>query len=387
MERSQKPTILSDLKQKMVFLSGPRQVGKSYLAKHIAEKFTSPLYLNYDNPQDRDLIIHQTWRSSTNLIIFDEIHKIPQWKSFLKGIYDSKQPQLAILVTGSARLDTFRQSGDSLAGRYFQHRLLPISPGEAQRTGESTDLERFLERGGFPEPFLAERQEDAGRWRRQYIDGLIREDILSFENITQLKAMNLLVELLRGRVGSPLSYQSLSEDLGIAPNTVKRYIEVLEALYIVFRIYPHHRSIARSLLQQPKLYFFDIGLVKGQEGARLENLVALSILKELYIQEDRDGIRRDLRYMRTKEGLETDFIVCVEDEGALLVEVKKGESEIAPGLRYFHSHYGFAGVQVVEDLRLEREDGGISVRRAAGWLTNLNGSETAPWDGARRANP
>jgi len=380
MERSQKSVILADLKKKMVLLSGPRQVGKTFLARQIADEYSSPLYLTYDNAQDRDLIEHQSWRSSTDLLVFDEIHKMPEWKNYLKGIYDARTGTLSILVTGSARLEIFRQSGDSLAGRYFHHRLLPLSPSEARRESAAFALDRFLERGGFPEPFLAEREEDAGRWRRQYLDGLIREDILSFENITQLKAMNLLVELLRGRGGSPLSYQGLAEDLAIAPNTVKRYIEILEALYIVFRVYPHHRSIARSLLQQPKLYFFDVGLVKGKEGARFENLVALSLLKELLIQEDRDGQRRELRYLRTKEGIEVDFLVCVEDEGRLMVEAKTAEAAIDPGLRYFHGRYGFRGVQVVGDLRLERDEGEIAVRGAEGWLAELDGYATCPWD-------
>lgn len=380
MERSQKSAILADLKKKMVLLSGPRQVGKTYLARQIAEEFSSPLYLNYDNAQDRSVIERQSWKSSVDLLVFDEIHKMPEWKNYLKGIFDTRARDLAILVTGSARLETFRQSGDSLAGRYFHHRLLPLSPSETRREGTSFGLDRFLGRGGFPEPFLAEKDEDAGRWRRQYLDGLIREDILSFENITQLKAMNLLVELLRDRVGSPLSYQGLSEDLAIAPNTVKRYIEILEALYIVFRIHPHHRSIARSLLQQPKLYFFDVGLVKGKEGARFENLVALSLLKELLGQEDRDGQRRELRYLRTKEGTEADFLMCVGDEGRLMVEAKTGEAEIDPGLRYFSGRYGFRGVQVVGDLRLERDEGGIAVRRAEEWLAGLDRAAGLPWD-------
>ena len=370
MRRNQSEKILSDLKRKMVFLSGPRQVGKSWLARELTKSFDKPISLNWDNRQDKEIILRQAWPSDSDLLVFDEIHKMPDWKNYLKGVYDTKRSETAILVTGSARLETFRQSGDSLAGRYYHHRLLPICPAEAMQAGEQRDLAHFLERGGFPEPFLAEDAAEAGRWRRYYLDGLIREDILSFENIRELRAMNLLVNLLRGRVASPLSYQSLSEDIGVAPNTVKRYIEILEALYIVFRVYPHNRSIARSLAQQPKLYFFDTALVEN-EGARLENHVALSLLKELYMREDADGIRRELRYLRTKEGRETDFLITVENLPRLAVEVKANEREISPGLSYFCSRYDMKGLQLVGDLRLEYEQDGIEVRGAQRWLEGI----------------
>jgi predicted AAA+ superfamily ATPase len=368
MEREQATTVMADLHKKMVLLSGPRQVGKSWLARQIMEKYERPRYLNWDNSIDRSLILEQGWSASTDLLVLDEIHKMDGWKNFLKGIYDVKPAGLAILVTGSARLETFRQSGDSLAGRYFHHRLFPFTPAEVFRVDGSDDLARFLARGGFPEPYLAQSDADAGRWRKQYLDGLIREDILDFENITQLRAMNLLVDLLRDRVASPLSCQGLAEDLGIAPNTVKRYLEVLEALYIIFRIYPHHRSIARSLLQQPKVYFFDTGLVRGDPGRIFENAVALSLHRELRLAEDRDGKARALRYLRTKEGKEVDFVAAIEDVPVLMVEAKLADRELASGLRFFHERYGVPGIQLVADLRAERASGPLRLLRAQDWL-------------------
>ena len=375
MERTQRARILKDLGKKMVFLSGPRQVGKSWLARDLSKEFSRPIYLNWDNLQDRELIQKQAWTSDRDLVALDEIHKMPGWKGYLKGIYDTKPDNMAILVTGSARLESFRQSGDSLAGRYFHHRLFPLCPAEAAAVGEKRGLDHFLERGGFPEPFLATTDDDARRWRRFYLDGLIREDILSFENIRELRAMNLLVELLRERVASPLSYQSLGEDIGAAPNTIKRYIEILEALYIVFRIYPHHRSISRSLLLLPKLYFFDTALVKGGPGPKLENHVALALLKELASRQDMDGTPRELRYLRTKEGREVDFLIAVEDTPRLAVEVKAQDRDIAPGLSYFCGRYGIPGLQLLGDLRLEYVEDGVEVRAAQPWLESI-GSQT-----------
>ena len=368
MERQIQRAIEDDLKLKMVFISGPRQAGKTWLAKKILAKYPKSRYLNWDNSIDRDVILNQGWSVATDLLVLDEIYKMPQWKGDLKGVWDTRPGGLKLLVTGSARLETFRQSGDSLAGRYFHHRLLPLCPAETARFGVKTDLERYMARGGFPEPFLAAKDADAQRWRRQYLDGLIREDILSFENITQLKAMNLLVELLRERMASPVSYQGLSEDLGVAPNTVRRYIEILEALYIVFRVYPHHRSIARALVQQPKVYFFDAPLVKGDRGAVLENLVALSVYRELCFLEDQDGIGRSLRYLRTKEGREVDFVAVKDERPTLMIEVKYAERRVSEQLRYFHERYACPGVQLVADMRAEDESGSIKLRRAADWL-------------------
>ena len=362
--------LIQDLKRKMVLLSGPRQVGKSWLAKEIMLSSPRPVYLNYDDIDGRTIIEKRRWPSDTTLIVFDEIHKMPGWKNYLKGIYDTKPEEMSMLVTGSARLETFRHSGDSMAGRYYHRRLMPISPREAAAAGVERNLDHFLSRGGFPEPFLTADDADAGRWRRQYLDGLVREDILDFENIMGLKAMNLLVELLRGRVGSPINYQGLSEDLGIAPNTVKHYIEILEALCIVFRVYPHHRSIARSLVKQAKLYFYDTGLVKDR-GARYENFIALSLATALMSLEDSDGRNRGLRYVRTRDGREVDFAVTVEDELKLLVEAKYSDPDPDPNLRYFVDRLDVQGLQLVGDLRLEYDDGRIQVRRSMDWLQTV----------------
>ncbi len=371
MLREQSSAIEADLARKMVLLSGPRQVGKSWLARHIAtSRFSSSRYLNWDNLQDRDVILNYGWSTTTDLLVLDEIHKMPEWKNHLKGLWDSRPGNMAVLVTGSVRLETFRQSGDSLAGRYLHHRLFPLTPAEMIRMGAPFPLERFLERGGFPEPFLLDLPEDAGRWRRQYIDGLVREDILNFENITQLRAMNLLLELLRERVASPLSYQSLAEDIGVSPNTIKHYLSILEALCIVFRVFPYHRSIARAVTQQPKLYFFDVGLVRSDAGAKLENLVALSLLRELCLREDRDGLNRQLTYLRTRDGREVDFLIVQEGAPPLMVEVKTSDSAISPQLRYFNDRYGFKGIQLVADLHSENESGPLHVRRAISFLEN-----------------
>lgn len=370
MKRLQHDIIVRDLARKMVFITGPRQVGKTSLALAIAEGAGQSVYLNYDNFSHRDIIHKADWLPDTRLLVLDELHKMEGWKNFLKGIYDVKPPDQQILVTGSARLEAFRQSGDSMAGRFFRHRLHPFSLAELP-DGNNDDLDALMARGGFPEPFLAETDEDANRWRLQYIDGLIRNDILDFEKIHDFRAIQLTLELLRRRVGSPVSWSSLARDVNCSPNTIKRYVEILESLFIVFRVTPFHRNIGRSLLKEPKIYFFDTGMVKGDEGARLENLVATSLLKHLNHTEDTKGKPCRLETLRTKEKKEVDFVMVEDDEPKRIVEVKLSDAGISPALRYFHNKYGFEAAQVVKNLHNERMVDGIQLCRASNFLKKL----------------
>ena len=370
MNRKRKTQILKDLNSKIVFLTGPRQVGKTWLAHDIAREYAHPVYLNYDSRGDRDIIAKEAWLSSTDLLIFDEIHKMADWKTYIKGVYDTKPAKLHILVTGSARLEYFRQTGESLSGRFFIHRLFPFSLGELAAADISIDIDRLIQRGGFPEPFLAEDDPSAKRWRTQYVDGLIREDVLDFEKISDFKSLKLCLELLRSRVGSPVSYASLARDIGIAPNTVKKYIQIFEELYIVFRLTPFTGSITRALLKEPKIYFFDTALVEGDEGVKFENLTALALAKEAAAEEDLRGIHAALHYIRTKEGREVDFCYTRESKAQFFLETKISDSNISKNLHYFCTKYNIPGIQLVKDLKRERQEG-IEVRSALPWLAEL----------------
>lgn len=373
MKRYQTEKIIQDLAKKIVFLVGPRQVGKTWLAKEIAAGFKNAVYLNYDHLPDREIIRDEAWRENTELLVLDELHKMPDWKNYLKGVFDTRPPHLKILVTGSARLDFLRQGGDSLAGRFFAHRLLPFSLRELETTSFAGDLERLIERGGFPEPFLAGDPLDAERWRRQYVDGLVRADILDFETIHELKAMMLMLAMLRQRVGSTISLTSIARDIGISPSTAIKYLQILEALYIIFRVTPWSHNIARSLLKEPKVYFFDTGLVEGDAGARFENCIAVSLLKHLYGCADYRGEEWGLHYVRTKEGREVDFCLVKGNRIETLVECKIAERAVSPHLHYFCGKYRLKGVQAVQELRSERKEGDlIEVRRADRYLKELS---------------
>ena len=370
MERLQKDVIINDLRKKMVILSGPRQVGKTWLAKKISENFKNPLYLNYDSLDHRQVIERQSWLPDTDLLILDELHKMSGWKNLLKGIYDTKSPKLSILVTGSARLETFRGVGDSLAGRYFHHQLFPLSLAEISNP-KLSDHDQLLSLGEFPEPFLSGNRDESARWRLQYIDGLIREDILDFEKVHDFRKIQLTLDLLRSRVGSPLSYKSLADDIAASPNTIKRYVEIFEALFIIFRVRPYSKNIARSLLKEPKVYFYDTGMVQGNEGAKFENHVAMSLLKSLKMNQESSGIRSELMYLRTKDQKEIDFCRVLNGDIFDAIEVKLSDDKIAKGIKFFKNRYPFHFKQIVKNLRVERVDEGVELRRGFDFLQNL----------------
>ncbi|MFM9882079.1 MAG: ATP-binding protein [Burkholderiales bacterium] len=364
-----------DLGRKLVVLTGARQAGKTTLARQLMAGFESAQYLNWDVMADRQLILHQAWSPKANLLVFDEIHKMREWKAFLKGAWDGRSEGQAILVTGSARMDTFRQGGESLAGRYYGWRLHPFSVREliaVQGLTSSAALTRLLVRGGFPEPCLAESDTGADRWRAQYATDLIREDVLDFSRVHALRTIQLMFDLLRERVGSPIKLSSLAQSLQISPTTATRYLEILEALYVVFRVAPWHRDVARSLLKEPKIYFLDTGLVKGDAGIKLENAVAAMLLKHCHYRQDAEGKPVALHTIRDKEGHEIDFVLTEGEAITDLVEVKFSDATPSRFLHRMAERFAPArAVQIVGELRQVAQHGRIEVTNADQWLAGL----------------
>jgi predicted AAA+ superfamily ATPase len=380
--------IATDVTRKMVILTGPRQVGKTTLARQVGEGFRAPLYLNYDALADRRLIEAGQWLPTHDYVVLDEIHTMPHWKPYLKGVFDSKPATQGLLVTGSARLDTFRQAGESLAGRYFRWRLCPFSIREFMpHSGDpESALDALLRFGGFPEPLFAATDVARQRWQSQYFTDLVREDVLEFSRINEVRAMRHLVELLRRRTGSPLSFDSLGRDLGISPTTVRHYIDILEALHIVFLVRPFHRNIARAQTKAPKLYFHDwayieepvtggIGGTEGTEnaGARLENLVAASLYKHVCYLNDSTGSDIGLHYLRTTSGKEVDFVLTNDSGDAThFIEVKWADEKPGFTLRQLAaSHPEAQSLQLVRLARHPYQVAEVQVQPLAHWLAEL----------------
>jgi len=364
-----------DLARKMVVLTGPRQVGKTTLSQQLLAESSGGQYLNYDVAAHRAVLLAQGWRRSAPLLVLDEIHKMRDWKSWLKGVVDGRSPGQSVLVTGSARMETFRQAGESLAGRYYRLRLHPLSVREwCDHSGAAPQLAltHLLARGGFPEPALADSEVEAQRWRADYFAGLVREDVLEFSRLQEVNAMRLFAELLRSRVGSPLSLASMARDLAVAPATLRKYLDILEALFIVFTVRPWHRNIARATLQSPKVYFYDTGLVQGDDGLRFENLVACHLLKLVQWQQDTRGADVGLHYIRTKDDAEVDFALSEGDTLTELVECKLSDAKPHRALARFAQQWPQArATQLVRELAVEQDLGPIQVREAASWLAAL----------------
>ncbi|OGW05939.1 MAG: hypothetical protein A3I04_02610 [Nitrospinae bacterium RIFCSPLOWO2_02_FULL_39_110] len=371
MKRDIEDKIKMDLEQKMVLLSGPRQVGKTTLSRALYPDNSE--YFNMDNAEHRLLIHKQAWRRDCDIVIFDELHKIRKWKNWIKGIYDTEGVRPRLLITGSSRLDIYRKGGDSLAGRFYSYRLHPFSVAEV-KDGYTADnaLDHIMKFGGFPEPFLKGREDYVKRWRRSHIDRILREDLMDVASVRNIRSMETLVELLRNSVGSTISYESLSRDLQVSPHTVKQWISVLESLYILFVVTPYHRNIGRSLIKQPKVYFYDTGFVKDDEGARFENTVACALLKRLNFLEDTAGERCALYYVRDKEKREVDFLTMRDGATEWLVETKVADTEIV-SLRHFSGYFSknTKPFLLIKNLKRELFLDGISVKKASDWLQSL----------------
>jgi uncharacterized protein len=367
--------IQEDLDKKIILLTGPRQAGKTTLSKMLDNNFDS---FNYDNVDDRISLLERSWDRSKPLIIFDELHKLKNWKSWIKGIYDKEGIPPSLLVTGSARLDTYKKVGDSLAGRFFQFRLHPLDLKEINVLLQPDDLENELDKlllfGGFPEPFLNGTSRFYNRWKKSHLDIILKQDLIELENVQQITQIETLIQLLKHRVGSPISYSSLAQDLQCSDKTVKRWLTILENMYVLFKVPPFHKNIARAIQKAPKFYFYDTGQVLGDQGTKLENAVACAIQKELHFREDCLGEKGKLYYLKNKEGREIDFCVSKEGTPSLLAEVKWNENNLSPNFDVFKKFFPkIKMIQISKKLNREKTfPNGAEIRLASKWLSELN---------------
>jgi predicted AAA+ superfamily ATPase len=324
----------ADLSEKMVFLSGPRQVGKTTLALQLAGAtgLRHPAYLSWDDVRARPGIRRGEMPPGQARVILDEIHKYARWRGLVKGLWDTRAPGQSFLVTGSARLDVYRRGGDSLHGRYHPYRLHPFSVAEAGGHADSVDA--LLRFGGFPEPFLRGSERHWRRWQRERLDRVVRDDVRDLERVREVSLIELLVDALPSRVGSPLSVKSLREDLEVAHDTAERWLGILENLYVCFRIAPFGAPRIRAVRKERKLYLWDWSAVP-EPGARLENLVASHLLKLCHFREDTEGHRMELRFLRDTDAREVDFVVLENRKPLFAVEVKTGERVVSAAIRYF----------------------------------------------------
>ncbi len=365
--------LVHDLQKKMVLLAGPRQCGKTTLAKSLLDDRGQ--YLNWDIAKDRKVIREVAWPKDASLIVLDELHKAPKWKNLLKGVVDEFGNKPPVLVTGSARLDAFRRTGDALTGRTYFYRLHPIDVAESRQFLPDMSLEerirRLLQAGGFPEAFL--NPEEAARLRNDRMELVTREDLRDLSRVSSWRGPADLVELLRERVGKPTNYDNLAQNLGISPPTSKAWVELLEKLYLVFLLPPFSSSLSRSIRKDRRVYFFDCAAAyDATGGAQLENLVASSLLKFTQFRKDAFGENWDVFYLRDKEGREVDFVVTHNRRVNWLIEVKASDGDVSTALRYYTQKLKpMESLQLVLNLERPQEKSGIKLLPLGKWLDAL----------------
>lgn len=380
--------VRDDLAEKMVFLGGPRQVGKTTFAKRLAatDYPGASDYLNWDNANDRLRILHGKYANGAKLLIFDELHKYRRWKTYIKGEFDVHKDEFRFLVTGSARLDVYRRGGDSLMGRYRHYRLHPLSVAELCGAGSVAEpftelvfptapqaaaaLTALLRHSGFPEPFLRQTDRALRLFHADRTERLVREDIRDVENIRELSLLETMVALLPSKVGSPFSLNGLREDLGVSHPTAANWADILERFYYLFRVYPFQSTLIKSLRKEPKAYLWDWTQVEGP-GPRLENVVGSHLLKFVHFLRDYQGHDADLSYLRDAEGREVDFLVTVGRKPWFAVEVKTGETKPSTHLRYFASKLKIPFCYQVTATHADFQQDGVRVMPAEKFLAGL----------------
>ena len=387
--------------KEMVFLAGPRQVGKTTFAKMVADSFTNRLYCNWDIPtqrvrllEDPDFFTGMDRRDESKpLVVFDELHKYPDWKNYLKGVYDRFHEGYQFLVTGSGRLAIYRKGGDSLAGRYLMFRMWPFTVAELGGMRRSFDdfvadplrmemdgYESNLEiwRGlsslsGFPEPYLNGKKASYTRWSRTYTSQIVREDIRDLTGIKNLSVLETLYHLLPSRVASPLSIPSLARDLKVAYNSISSWLEVLERFFLVFSTTTWTKKVSRAIQKERKFYLLDLPLIEDS-GARFENMVALELWRAVTNFNDLGLGRFSLHFVKDKSQQEVDFLLAERNKPFLLVEAKYSEQQPSAALRKFQHQLQVPAVQLVEarqGFRILQGEQPVLVAPACQWLAML----------------
>lgn len=363
--------------RQMLFLAGPRQVGKTTTGMLIGEESKKFFYFNWDSSVAREKLLagEATIAEEAGLLaagkikpvlVFDEIHKYRRWKQFLKGFFDLYGERCHILVTGSAKLNIYKRIGDSLMGRYFLYRIHPLSVAEILRVKpgkkeiqspkkiDPKEFKQLFDFGGFPEPFLKSNRRFSSSWKQLRREQLVQEDIRDLSQIQELGQLDMLAHVLSEHVGKQVSQSSLAKQIQVSVPTIKRWLKTLEDFYYCFHVSPWFKNVTRSLRKEPKYFLWD-WTAATNPGAQAENFVAAHLLKAVHFWTDYGFGQFGLHYVRDKEKREVDFLVTKDSDPWFLVEVKKGShSGISKSLYHFQKQTGAThAFQVSFDLEYE----------------------------------
>ena len=359
-------------RKKMAFLSGPRQCGKTTLAKSLLTK--PDLYYNWDSSKFKALwtnspeqIAEAALNTRHPLIVLDEIHKNRKWKNQLKAFYDEHGENIEILLTGSAHLNVYRKGADSLMGRFVHFHLHPFSLGELEgreplpfaqllealstsnfsnSKSRSEEVENLFRWSGFPEPLFAQNQDIYNLWSQNRVELLVRQDLRDLSRLLDLSQVEILASLLPDKVGSPLSIQNLREDLDVAHTTISRWLDGLSLVYYHFELKPFAHKITRSLKKEGKIYLYDWSAIEDNDK-RFENMVANHLLKMCHYYSDIGAAKLQLHYLRNKEKKEIDFLVVNGKKPLFTVEAKYHDLNLDTNYQHFQKQLKIPHFQVV----------------------------------------
>lgn len=318
----------------IVTLTGPRQSGKTTLAKAV---LADRPYVSLEDPDIR-LAAQDDPRSFLGRFpggaVLDEVQRCPALLSYLQTTVDADGRMGLFILTGSQQFGLLSGISQSLAGRTAFVELLPFSLSELARAGKlPADVDTMLLSGCYPP--IYDRDVPTSAWFAAYVTAYVERDVRQLLKIQELETFQRFVRLCAGRTGQLLNLSSLATDCGITHNTAKAWISVLEASYLVFLLRPHHISFNKRLVKMPKLYFYDAGLVSWLLGIRttqqLEthplrgNIFETFVISELVKARLNRGERPDLHFWRDSNGHEIDVIV---EHGTKLmpVEIKSGRT-------------------------------------------------------------
>lgn len=360
--------------RQMIFIAGPRQVGKTTCSKLFENNKMKFFYLNWESSKHRKLIIQgaeavakflelDAPSNKMVLVVFDEIHKYRKWKLFLKGFFDLYEEQCRIIVTGSAKLNVYIRGGDSLMGRYFSYHLYPLSVGEllgvegrkkeivSAKKLSKTKMERLFKFGGFPEPYIKQDKRFSYNWKRLRKQQLLQEDIRQLAQIQDFAELEALVDLLVDESGQQLNITSLANHLNVAQTTIRRWVTVLESFYFCYLVKPWTKNVRKTIRKMPKLYLWDWSMV-NDHGARIENFIASHLFKAVQYWTDLGFGEYELFYLRDKNKREVDFLVTCENKPWFMVEVKASSNKgISKNLHFFYEELNVPhAFQVVFDM-------------------------------------
>jgi predicted AAA+ superfamily ATPase len=387
--------------RQMVFITGPRQSGKTTFTEIIARDYTNSLYFDWDIIDDKRKLIQNpsfyenVYRkdASLPLIIFDEIHKYKDWKNYLKSVYDKDSKNYKFIVSGSGRLDIYQKGGDSLAGRYFLFHLFPFTIAELsglnqdvvhflknpieiyEENPEATELWQNLARlSGFPDPYIQGKETFYRAWSITYHKQLLREDIRDLTTLKDINTVELLFSLIPSKIGSPVSMANIARDINVSYDSVKNWLAIFEQYYLVFRLSPWSKKISRAITKEKKIYLYNFAGIES-DALKFENMVALELLRAVSNWNELGLGEFSLHYIRNRDKEEVDFLLADRNNPLLLIETKLSDQEPSKAIKKFQSNLAIPAVQLVNKpgicKLISNSDNKILVISAPRWLARL----------------